>query len=306
MAKVSIVGAGFVGSTAAYALLLQGVVSELSLIDINKEKAEGEILDLRQGLPFLKNTKLQFGSTYELCNDSDIVVICAGFAQKTGETRLQLVQRNSELFKIMIPQIVKYAPNSILLVVTNPVDILTALTIRYSGFPKERVFGTGTALDTARFRFLLSQEFHISPKSIHAFILGEHGDSEFPVLSTANISGLKLEYIEGYSEDKIKELYLKTKNAAYEIISKKGATYYAIGVAISKICKSIIEDQNEIIPISTYIENYYDVKDVCLSIPCVLGKGGIERRIQLPLNEQEITHLRNSGNILKNILNTVS
>jgi len=305
MSKIAIVGAGFVGSTAAYALLLQGIAGEIALIDVNKQKAEGEALDLEHSMPYLKRITFTFGDDYTLCTKSDIVVITAGFAQKQGETRLQLAARNAALFKEMIPKIVQHAPNAVLLVVTNPVDILTVLTIKYSGLPKERVFGTGTTLDTARFRFLLGEHFHINPKSIHTFILGEHGDSEFPVLSTANTSGLKLEYLEDYAQEKINELFLKTKNAAYEIISKKGATYYAIGVVISRICRSILEDQHEIMPVSTWIDNYYDVCNLCLSTPCVIGKNGIERKIQLPLNETEIAALRHSGSVLKEILDGV-
>ncbi len=305
MSKIAIIGAGFVGSTAAYALVLQGIAGAIALIDVNKQKAEGEALDLEHSMPYLKRTIFTFGDDYALCEDADIVVITAGFAQKQAETRLQLAARNAVLFAEMIPKIVQYAPKTIILVVTNPVDILTALTIKYSGFPKERVFGTGTTLDTARFRFLLGEQFHINPKSIHTFILGEHGDSEFPVLSTANTAGLKLAYLDDYAQEKINESFLRTKNAAYEIISKKGATYYAIGVVISRICRSILEDQHEVMPVSTWIDNYYDVCNLCLSTPCVIGRNGIERKIQLPLNESEIAALRHSGAVLKEILDHI-
>ncbi|MFA5796607.1 MAG: L-lactate dehydrogenase [Candidatus Woesearchaeota archaeon] len=305
MSKIAIIGAGFVGSTAAYALVLQGIAGEIALIDVNKQKAEGEALDLEHSMPYLKHTVFTFGDDYALCKNADIVVITAGFAQKQGETRLQLAARNATLFKEIVPKIVQYAPSTIILVVTNPVDILTALTIKYSGLPKERVFGTGTALDTARFRYLLGEAFHINPKSIHTFILGEHGDTEFPFLSTANVSGLKLEFLEGYSQDIVNAAFMRTKNAAYEIISKKGATYYAIGVVISRICRSILEDQHEVMPVSTWIDNYYDVCGLCLSTPCVIGRNGIERKIQLPLNESEIAALRHSGSVLKEILDHI-
>ncbi len=305
MTKIAIVGAGAVGSTAAYALLLQGIAHEIALIDVNKQKAEGEALDLEHSMPYLRHSTLTFGDDYALCTRADIVVITAGFAQKPGETRLQLVQRNAELFKVMIPKIAVHAPQSIIVVVTNPVDILTALTLKYSGFPKSLVFGTGTALDTARFRYLLGESLHINPKSIHTFILGEHGDSEFPVLSTANVGGLRLEYVEGYSPEIAQNAFLHTKNAAYEIISKKGATFYAIGVVISRICKAILEDQHEVMPLSTWIDNYYDVCNLCISTPCVIGRDGVERKIQLPLNEPEVAALRNSGKILKEILDKI-
>src|SRR3989344_5716506 len=183
MEKVSIIGAGFVGSTAAYAMLVQGIASTIALIDINKEKAHGEALDLEHGLSFVEDSKIIFGDSYSLLEGSDVVVICAGVGQKPGETRLELIEKNSAIFKSIVPNIVKHAPNTVIVVVTNPVDILTYLTIKYSGLPKERVFGTGTTLDTSRFRHYLGEHFSVSSKSIHAYILGEHGDSEFPALS---------------------------------------------------------------------------------------------------------------------------
>ena len=309
MSKITIVGAGFVGSTAAYAMMIEGIAREIALIDVNKEKAEGEAMDLEHGLNFVKECKLSFGSSYDLCKNSDIVVVCAGLAQKPGETRLQLVQKNAELFSRIIPEIAKNAPGCIMLIVTNPVDIMTYLAIKYAaghGFDKRRIFGTGTALDTARLRFLLSEHFHISTKSIHAYILGEHGDSEFPVWSMANVAGLNIRHLDGYEARAMEIIFQKTRKAAYEIISRKGATYYAIGTVITHICKAIINDFNEVVPVSTFIENYYDVSDVCLSVPCIIGKEGVERRIQLPLSQEEVNALRNSGNILKNIIKGIN
>ena len=297
--KVAIVGAGFVGSTAAYALLIDGSASEIALIDVNREKAEGEAMDLQHGLQFKPNVKISFGSSYELCKDAEIIVICAGAHQKPGETRIDLISRNSAIFKEMIPQIVKHNSDCILLVVANPLDILTYLTLKYSKFPKSRVFGSGTILDTARFRYMLGEYFEVSPNSVHAYIMGEHGDSSFPAWSTANIAGVNLKHFKKYSRKAMDKLFLKTKNAAYEVIAKKGATYYAIGLGISKIVNSILSDQNEVLALSSYLTNYYGVSDVCLSVPAIVNRQGIKEQILMPLNSLEKKQLRKSASTIK-------
>ena len=297
--KVAIIGAGFVGSTAAYALLIDGSASEIALIDVNREKAEGEAMDLQHGLQFKPNVKISFGSSYELCKDAEIIVICAGAHQKPGETRTDLISRNSVIFKEMIPQIVKHNKDCILLVVANPLDILTYLALKYSKFPKSRVFGSGTILDTARFRYMLGEYFGVSPNSVHAYIMGEHGDSSFPAWSTANIAGVSLKHFKKYSRKAMDNLFLKTKNAAYEVIAKKGATYYAIGLGISKIVNSILSDQNEVLALSSYLTNYYGVSDVCLSVPAIVNRQGIKEQILMPLNSLEKKQLRKSASIIK-------
>ena len=223
--KVAIVGAGFVGSTSAYACLIDGAASEIALIDVSREKAEGEAMDLQHGLPFKPNVKITFGDKYDLCKDAEIVVICAGAHQKPDETRLELVNKNATIFKQMIPGITNHNKGCILLVVSNPLDVLTYLALKYSKFPRNRVFGSGTILDTARFRYLLSQHFEVSPNSVHAYVLGEHGDSSFPVWSSANIAGVNLKHMKKYSKKVMYEIYQKTKSAAYEVIARKGATY---------------------------------------------------------------------------------
>lgn len=300
--KVAIIGAGFVGSTAAYALLIDGAASEIVLIDVNREKAEGEAMDLQHSLQFKPHTKVSFGNNYGLCKDAEIVVICAGAHQKPGETRIDLVKKNSVIFKEMIPQITKHNKDCILLVVSNPLDVLTYLALKYSKFPKSRVFGSGTILDTARFRYMLGDYFQVSPNSVHAYILGEHGDSSFPVWSTANIAGVNLKYFKKYSKKAMDKIYLKTKNAAYEVIAKKGATYYAIGLGISKIVSAILSDQNEVIALSTYLNRYYGVSDVCLSVPCVINRNGIKEQILMPLNALEKKQLRKSASVIKGII----
>mgnify|MGYP003971896783 CR=1 FL=1 len=213
--KVAIIGAGFVGSTAAYALFIDGVAEEIALIDIHKEKAKGEALDLVHGNLFTPYTKVRYGSSYSLCKGADIIVVTAGAHQKPGQTRLDLTKLNAKILKGIIDEIKKYNKSGIILMVTNPLDVLTYLATKWSKFPKRRVFGTGTTLDTARFRHLLGDYYKINPKSVHAYILGEHGDSEFPVWSSANIAGIRLKDYSKYDKKKLDKLYDKTKNAAY-------------------------------------------------------------------------------------------
>ncbi len=300
--KVAIIGCGFVGSTAAYAMLLKEVANEIILIDISREKAEGHAMDLEQGIQFVREAKISYGDSYEHCSDADVIVITAGIPQKEGETRLDLVGKNAKLFREMIPKIVEHNKNCVFVVVTNPVDIITYLTLKHSGFPKERVFGTGTTLDTARFRYFLGEHFNVNVHNIHAYILGEHGDTEFPVWSNATIAGMNLSQVDGYSREAMDGIFSKTKNAAYEIISRKGSTYYAIGLVITEIVSAVLNDEDRIFPVSTYIENYYDEGGLCISTPCVIGCGGIKRRIQLPLNEEEQESLHKSAGKLNEYL----
>src|SRR3989338_8282045 len=297
--KVAIVGAGFVGSTAAYSLLIDGAASEIALIDVSKEKAEGEAMDLQHGLQFKPNCKVTYGSDYSLCNDADIIVICAGAHQKPGETRLDLVKKNSAILKQMVPQILKYSKEHIFLVVSNPLDVLTYLTLKYSRFPKHKVIGSGTILDTARFRYLIGEHFGVSPNSVHAYILGEHGDSSFPVWSTANIAGVSLRNFRKYNKKDMDKIYLKVKNAAYEIIAKKGATYYAIGLGVAKIVRSVLSNHNEVLAVSSYINNYHGISDVCLSVPAVINRHGIKEQIVMPLNSLEKMQMRKSDSAIK-------
>jgi L-lactate dehydrogenase len=303
--KVAIIGAGYVGATAAYALFIDGTASEIALIDINKEKVEGEALDLVHGTLFTPFTKITYGDNYSLCKDASIVIITAGAGQRPGETRLDLTKKNVVVMKEIIPKITEVNKDCILLMVTNPLDILTYLAIKLSRFPENRVFGTGTILDTARFRQLLGEYYKINPQSIHAYILGEHGDSEFPVWGSANIAGVPLKDFEKYNKKALDNIFEKTKTAAYEIISRKGATYYAIGLAINKIVKTILTDQNEVLPISCMLNDYYGINDVCLSIPVMLSKEGIKKKIKLPLDINEQEMLINSAKIIKETIDKV-
>jgi L-lactate dehydrogenase len=307
--KVAIIGTGNVGATFAYSLLMSGLASEIVLIDANTSKAEGEAMDLNHAVPMHSPTRIWAG-TYEDCAGAAITVITAGSAQRPGETRLDLIQRNASIFRSIVESIVKFNPNGIILVATNPVDVLTYATWKFSGLPTNRIIGSGTILDTARFRYLLSQTFDVDPRSVHAFIIGEHGDSEVPVWSLANIAGMRLpEYCAannmGCRQERLDDIFKQTRDAAYEIISRKGSTYYAIGSGLMRIVEAILRDQATVMSVSTYIDDYYGIKDVYLSLPSVVDQGGVERTIRLDLNEGEIAGLRKSAAVLKETINTI-
>jgi L-lactate dehydrogenase len=306
MDKIAIIGAGFVGSTAAYALMAGNIGAEIALVDTRGEKAEGEAMDLEHGIQFSSGNKITYSKEYSGCAGANVVVITAGAAQKPGETRLDLVKKNASIFKEMIPQIAANAPDSVLMVVSNPVDIMTYLAIKYSGFPESRVFGTGTTLDSARFRFLLGRHFKVNPSSVHAYILGEHGDSEFPAWSCASIGCVNINTFDDFNDSHMIEIEAKVKNAAYEIIAKKGATYYAIGLVIAHLCEAVLRDRHDIYPVSCLLDDYYGESDVCLSIPAVICRTGIDRKIKIHLHACERESLRNSAAVLKKILNKLT
>lgn len=307
--KVTVVGAGFVGSTTAYTLMISGLVSEIVLIDINKDKAEGEVMDMNHGMPFVKPVKIYNGD-YSDCKGSDIVVITAGANQKEGETRIDLVQKNTAIFKGIIGEIIKYNKDCILLVVTNPVDILTYVTYKISGFPKNKVIGSGTVLDSARFRYLLGEHTGVDPRDVHAYILGEHGDTEVATWSIANIAGIPMDkYCDECNgcKEKLsrKTIYENVKNAAYHIIERKGATYYAVALAVKRIVEAIVRDENSILTVSSLLEGQYGIDDVCLSVPTIVNKNGIERILKVELSNKESELLKNSGKVLKDVIKTL-
>lgn len=306
--KISIIGAGFVGSTTAYTLMLSGLTSNIVLVDINKEKAIGEVMDLNHGISFTSPTKVTAGD-YKDIVDSDIVIITAGAGQKPGETRLDLVKKNTEIFKSMIPEIVKYSPNAILLVVTNPVDILTYVTYKISGLPQNRVIGSGTVLDTSRFKYLLSEHVGVDTRNVHAYILGEHGDSEVPIWSTTNIAGMSMDdYCKrctkclGQSKE---EIFLEVKNAAYEIIQRKGSTYYAIALGVKKIVECILRNEHSILTVSSLTNGQYGMDNMCISLPTIVTNQGIDKIIEVDLSKNELESLQNSGKILKEIISSL-
>lgn len=305
-AKVAVVGVGSVGASFAYSLMIQGLVSEISLIDVNAEKAIGEAMDLEHGLPFVQPARIKAGD-YGECADADIVVIAAGAAQKPGESRLNLVERNVAVFKQIIPRIKEHNDRNILLVATNPVDVMTYVSLKLSGFPPNRVLGSGTILDTSRLRSLMGEQFRIDPRNVHAYIIGEHGDSEVPVWSSASIAGVNLkEYCPicgmRYDHQYLNRIFEQVKNAAYKIIDLKGSTYYAIGLGLTRIVESIIRDENAILTVSSLLQDYYGVSGVCLSVPSIVNKDGIVQTIKLPLEDGEIKMFQKSASIMKKLI----
>lgn len=307
--KIAIIGAGNVGSTFAFSLMISGLAREIVLVDINKLLAKGECMDLNHGISFAHPTKI-YAAGFEGCEDADIVVITAGANQKPGQTRIDLVQKNMEIFKNIIPAISKYAKDAILLVVTNPVDILTYATLKLSGLPPHRVIGSGTVLDTARLKYMISEYSKVDPGNIHAYIIGEHGDTELPVWSNATIAGMPVDiYCSIYSERKnakfeLDEIFEKVKNSAYQIIQAKGATNYSIALTLVKITRSIVRNENSILPVSTLISDYYGISDVCISIPSLVNLKGVEQYIKLELSQHEQELFIHSANTLKKFIST--
>jgi len=304
--KVAIVGAGHVGSTFAYALILHGLVGRIALIDIHLERAKGEAMDLGQSAPLASPVEVCVG-TYEDCVDADIVMMAAGVAQQKGESRLDLLKRNAEVFEDVVPRVVKSNPDAILLVATNPVDIMSYVAWKLSGLPPARVIGSGTVLDTARLRYLLSQQLSVDPRNIHGYIIGEHGDSEVTVWSRTSVAGIPLEdycRIAGcaITEEVRNEIERNTKNAAYEIIERKGATYYAVAAALLRISQSILHDQRSILSVSTLVPEEYGLGEIYLSLPSIVRRQGIAQTLQIPLTESEDRALHHSADVLSKTL----
>ncbi len=300
--KVSVVGGGNVGATAAYAMLMDGTPSELVIVDRDKNKAEGLLLDFEHSLSFLPYTKITASDDYAACKDSHLIFVTAGARQQEGETRLQLIEKNRKIFQEMIPALTKVAPKSILVIVTNPVDVLTFEAQKLSGFPEGRVFGTGTMLDTSRFRFQISERLCLNPKSIEAYILGEHGDTSFPVLSSANVAGKPLKDFAGFTPDAAKECYEETKNAAYRIIHDMGFTCYSIAAVMREIMIHVFQHSRIVVPLSVPVHNYYGQSGVSLSVPCVLDSDGVSDILEIPLSKEEQQMFEKSATTLKQYL----
>lgn len=297
--KVGIVGTGMVGASFAYALMQRGLANEMVLIDANRGRAEAEAMDLNHGLPFVRPMRIAVGDYADLAGAA-ITVVTAGAAQKPGETRLQLLERNASIFRDLIPQIVKHNPDGIILIASNPVDLMTHLSVQISGLPAARVFGSGTILDTARFRYLLGDRYTVDPRSVHAYIVGEHGDSELALWSLANIAGVRLRDFEsttgkGYDEAELEEIFKQTRDAAYAIIERKGATYYAIGLGLLTIVEAILRDQHTVLTVSSQMTGQYGVSDICTSLPTIIGAGGIEEVLNLSISPQEEEAFRRSA-----------
>lgn len=304
--KAAMIGCGFVGSASAFSLMNSGLFSELVLIDADQAKAEGEAMDISHGVPFAKPMKIYAGN-YDDIVDAAIIIVTAGANQKPDETRLDLVHKNVAIFKSIIPEIAKRNCKGILLIVANPVDILTYVALKLSGFEENRVIGSGTVLDTARLKTQLSHHLQVDSKSVHAFIIGEHGDSEIAAWSSSNVSGIALNefcQMRGHyhQEEVTKEVAEKVKNSAYEIIEKKHATYYGIAMAVKRICEVIIRDEKSILPISSMMHGEYGIEDVVLSMPAVVGKNGLETKVPIDLDKEEQEALKKSAETLKEVL----
>jgi len=307
--RVAVVGVGNVGATFAYALLLSGLAAEIVLIDANRAKAEGEAMDLNHAVPFTHPTRVWAGD-YADCAGAVVTVLAAGANQKPGETRIDLVRKNAAIWQEIVPQVAQHNSDGILLIATNPVDVLTYVTWKLSGLPAERVIGSGTILDTSRFRYLLSQHFGVDARSVHAFIIGEHGDSEVPVWSSANIAGMRLpEFCKAqdipYDSKAMENIFVQTRDAAYRIIERKGATYYAVAAGLMRITQAILRDQSTVLSVSSLIRDYHGLNDVCFSLPTVVDRGGIEKVLRLALNDAEIAQLRRSAQLLKQTIESL-
>lgn len=303
--KAAMIGCGFVGSASAFALMQSGLFSELVLIDANHDKAEGEAMDIAHGLPFAGQMKIYAGD-YDDIVDAAVIIVTAGAAQKPGETRLDLVNKNVNIFKSIIPEIAKRNYKGILLIVANPVDILTYTAVKLSGLPENRVIGSGTVLDTARLKYALGEHLEVDSRSVHSFIIGEHGDSEIVAWSSTNVSGIPVNdfcELRGHfnHEEAMHRIADDVKNSAYDIIEKKGATYYGIAMSVKRICECIMRDEKTILPISSMMHGEYGISDICLSMPTVVGREGVETRVPIQLNEQEESALSASAEQLSKV-----
>ncbi|MBQ5851985.1 MAG: L-lactate dehydrogenase [Lachnospiraceae bacterium] len=307
--KAVMIGCGFVGSAAVFSLMESGLFTEIVLIDVDHTKAEGEAMDISHGIPFGKPMKIYAG-TYDDIVGAEIIIITAGANQKPGETRLDLVHKNVAIYKHIIPEIARRNFQGILLIVSNPVDILTYVAMKLSGLPENHVIGSGTVLDTARLKYQTGELLGVDSRSVHAFIIGEHGDSEIAAWSSANISGIPIddfcEMRGHYSHDKEMDIIGdKVKNSAYEIIKRKQATYYGIAVSIRRICEVILRDEKSILPVSNMMHGEYGIEDIALSFPAIVGKNGIETKVPISLDEDEVNALIKSSELLKDIMKSV-
>ncbi len=307
--KGVIIGAGQVGMACAYSMMIQNCFDELILQDIDTDRLQGEVMDLMHGVPFVEPVEIKAGTVADVGQNADLVIITAGASQKPGESRLDLMVRNVAIFKELIPDVVKYCPNATLLIVSNPVDIMTYVTFKLSGFPAAKVIGSGTVLDSARFRTLLAKKMGIDPHSVHAYIIGEHGDSEVPIWSKVNIAGMPLcdrESSPSPGNAELEEISERVKNAGYEILKRKGSTSYAIGLAATEIVKAILHGQERVLTVSSLVHDFYGIRDICLSLPSVVNEKGVIKTVNITLNDTEQKQLIHSAKILRDIFDTLA
>jgi len=308
--KCAIIGCGYVGATTAFSLMNDGLFTEIVLLDVNRAKAEGEAMDLNHGMPFAKPARIYAGE-YDDLSDCAMIIIAAGASQKPGETRLDLVKKNTAIFRSIIGEIVFRNRDCILLVVTNPVDVLTYVTLKLSGFPANRVIGSGTVLDTARLKFLLGEHLNVDLRNVHAFVIGEHGDTELAVWSSANVAGISVgDFCNrcGVCTGMVNmhKTFEDVKNSAYQIIDRKGSTYYAVALAVTRIAEAIIRDEQSVLTVSSLCSGPYGLQEVCIGLPSVVGKSGISSILDIPLSTQESESLHHSAAKLKEVIQSLS
>jgi len=311
--KVAIVGAGSVGATIAYACLIRGVGKQIALFDLNRAKVDAEVLDLNHGLQFVPMATLEGSDDVGICADADVVVITAGAKQKPGQTRMDLAAANVAMCRKVVPDLLRVAPDAIYLLVTNPVDVITYVTLKLSALPTQRVLGSGTVLDSSRFRFLIARHCNVAVQNVHAYIVGEHGDSELPLWSSASIANVPLDDWAvrrhgSLSDADRAEIFRNVKDAAYQIVAGKGATNYAIGLATAKVLEALLHDENRILPVSSLLTAYRPaaasgddpaIDDVCLSVPSIVNRGGVEQSLAVPMNDAERAALRRSADTVR-------
>lgn len=306
--KVAIVGVGMVGMSFAYAMLNQNICDELCLIDINKERAEGEAMDLSHGLPFAPSSMKIYSGDYTDCTDMDMIVICAGVPQLEGETRRDLLQKNYKVFKTIVKPIVENGFNGVFLVASNPVDVMTKVVLDLSGFPPERVIGSGTSLDTARLRYMIGDYFKVNPRNIHAYVMGEHGDSEFVAWSSAMISVLPIKELDSHTDqimNELDEIAVNVRDSAYKIIKAKKATYYGIGMVLARLTRAILNDENSIFTISAYLNGEYSESGFYIGVPALININGVRKILEIPLDESEKKRFKDSAKVIKEMLDEI-
>lgn len=305
--KLAIIGAGTVGTTIAYACMMRGVSRHIVLYDVNAAKTRAETLDLNHGLQFVPMATVEGSDDIEICRDAAVIVITAGAKQKIGQSRMDLAAMNVDLCRSLIPKLLAVAPEAVLLLVTNPVDVITYVAQKVSGLPNGRVFGSGTVLDSSRFRFLIAQRLKVAVQSVHATIVGEHGDSEIPLWSSASVANLPLHdwAVQGHGKLTVRdrvEIFENVKNSAARIIEGKGATNFAIGLATAKILEAVLHDENRVLPVSSLLTDYQGLSDVCLSVPCIVNRRGVDITLPVPLNAAELAGLTNSAETIRGVI----
>lgn len=316
--KIAIIGAGSVGATIAYACMIRGVAKRLAMYDTNEKKVHAEVLDLNHGLQFVPMASLEGSADISVCADADIVVITAGAKQKPGQNRMDLAQANVAISRALVPKLVAVAPDATILLVTNPVDVITYVTLKLSGLPRQRVFGSGTVLDSSRFRYLIAKRLKVAVQNVHAYIAGEHGDSEIPLWSSASVANIPLHEWAVPQHGKLSvrdrtEIFQNVKNAAYQIVEGKGATNYAIGLSTAKILEALLHDESRILPVSSLLTDYRPLgqhdgnalSDVCLSVPSIVTRAGVEQALPIPMNDAEVAGLRRSAETIREAIRAV-